>query len=82
MEALTILEKKITDLITLIKQLKAENAKLAQKNVRLTNELKTLKKTVSDGTQSIEKLNQEYTVAKVAMGDLIKSIDLLVENDQ
>lgn len=82
MEALSVLEKKIVELIKLVTKLREENAMLSKENVRLANELKTLNKSVSHGTQNIEKLSQEQNAIKMAVSSLIKDIDVLVENDQ
>lgn len=80
MQALTVLEKKISDLIALVRQLETQNAQLVQENVRLKNESKTLEERVLKGTQNVEKLNQEKAVTKDTVSSLIKDIDLLINN--
>lgn len=67
------------DLVAKNKDLKSENAKLAEENAQLVAKLDGLKGSVYKGTQEIETLNEEKALAKVAVDDLIKSIDDLVE---
>ena len=76
MKALGVLEKKVSDLLDLVKKLKEENAKLREEKKQLDSkvldfEVSMLKKR--------EELDQEKELTKVAVDGLIKSIDSLVE---
>ncbi len=64
------------------KELKAENAKIAEENVQLLAKLNDLGKKALDGNDQIDELNQEKALTKLAVDDLLerlKSIDSLVE---
>lgn len=80
MDTFVLLEKKIGELIEKIKSLQAVNEQLERKNVQLASELKSLEERVLKGTISIEELNQEKETTKIVVDDLIKHIDLLIEN--
>ena len=69
MKALGVLEKRVSDLLELIKRLKSENSKL--KAMINSFEASMLK--------SKQELDQEKELTKVAVDGLIKSIDSLVE---
>lgn len=84
METLQILEQKITQLIALVKELqaqiqglKAENATLVQKNADLFFELDSLKISILTDRESFA---DEKELAKLAVDEIIKNIDSLVNN--
>jgi regulator of replication initiation timing len=84
METLQILEKKIIQLMTLIKELqtqiqelKTENATLMQKNADLLFELDTLKASMISNQEVVA---EEKALAKLALDEIIKNIDSLVSN--
>lgn len=81
MEVLNVLEKKIAGLIELIKELKAENAKLAEQNAQLKQQLEVLENSVLSRHQNLEELGQERALTKLMVDDLIKNIDLLIEQE-
>lgn len=81
MEALNILEKKIASLIELIKELKTENAKLAEETAQLLAQLKGIEGTATSDAKQVDELNQEKTFTKLAVDELISSIDLLIESE-
>ncbi len=82
MEALSLLEKKITDLITAIKTLKKENAELVAQNKSLAKQFRDLEGSMVRTTDNVKELSQEKEVADLMVSDLIKSIDSLVKSDQ
>lgn len=82
MEALSLLENKIIDLVTIIKKLKQDNVELAAENKQLAKKVNDLQDSVSTSTCSIKELNQEKEVADLMVTDLIKSIDSLVQSEQ
>lgn len=79
METLELLEKKISQLVGLVSQLKDENKVLAKENSSLQKKLAALERDVVEGNESIEHLTTEKEATKGLISDLIKSIDKLVE---
>lgn len=84
MQALQVLEKKIVALVELIKELKTENAKIAEENAQLSAKLESLKSSALNESKRVQKLDMEKTLADSLVDDLIKNIDSLVgqENQQ
>jgi Asp-tRNA(Asn)/Glu-tRNA(Gln) amidotransferase C subunit len=62
--------------------LREEVVKLAAENAELYAKVEKLENTLLVRHQSIEGLNQERELTKMAMEDLIKSIDMLVGTEQ
>lgn len=75
MEVLNVLEKKIASLIELIKELRLENAALAQNNAHLKDQIEKLQ-------ASLLERPEEIALTKAAVDDLIKNIDFLIEHEQ
>lgn len=75
MEVLNVLEKKIASLIELIKELRLENAALAQNNAHLKDQVEKLQ-------ASLLERPEEIALTKAAVDDLIKNIDFLIEHEQ
>jgi len=73
MEMLQKLERKIIELISLVQELKAENARLVDENYQLLEKLTKLHS---------EELNQERIRTKLFVDDLIKSIDSLISTEK
>lgn len=82
METLSILEKKVVSLIDIIKQLKAENARLIEENTQLASKINFLQGTVHEDAKRVEELDQEKALTKMVVDDLIKNIDSLVEGEK
>ena len=76
MKALGILEKRVSDLLELIKKLKDENALLSLENKNLNATIESFEVYM---LKSKQELDQEKELTKVAVDGLIKSIDSLVE---
>lgn len=95
MEALRILEEKISSLIKVIHELKTKNDTLKNENSKSKAENKELKAEnallVEEKTQLSAKLNmmessllkdnERIEETKIVVDDLIKSIDALVKNE-
>lgn len=81
-ETLSILEKKVVSLIDIIKQLKAENARLIEDNAQLASRLNILQGAVHEDAKRVEELDQEKALTKMVVDDLIKNIDSLVEGEK
>jgi len=62
-------------------ELKAENDKLAEGNAQLTFQLNTIEKSVLKETGHVQELTEERSMTRLALDDLIKSIDSIVENE-
>ena len=75
MEVLNVLEKKIANLIELIKELRLENSTLVENNVQLKDQIEKLQ-------ASLLERPEEIALTKAAVDDLIKNIDFLIEHEQ
>lgn len=79
---LSVLEDKVVRLVEAVKQFKAENMRLAEENIRLHQSLDALEKSLMMESKDVEELSQEKAMTRVAVEDLIKSIDALVSDAQ
>lgn len=79
MEILAVLEEKIASLIELVKELKAENAKLTEDNAQLLAKIEMLESSLTNDVRRLEELNIEKALTKDAVNSLIISINELVE---
>jgi len=79
MESLELLEKKLTQLVGLVGQLKDENKVLEKENGSLKKKLSALERDVLESNESIEHLTTEKEATKGLISDLIKNIDKLVD---
>lgn len=82
MEVLNVLEKKIASLIEMIKELKAEKAQLLEENLELKQKVENFESSLLSRDKNVEERDQEIVLTKMVVDDLIKSIDLLVEEQQ
>ena len=82
MEALSVLEKKIAALVEMIHELREEKSKLVEQNEQLMAKLEHTQDAFLTDNERLEKLNQERALTKTVVDDLIRSIDLLVENEK
>lgn len=80
MNTLKLLEEKLTVLAELVKELKTENAKIAEENAQLEAKLLMLQNSLHEDSRRIDELKHEKELTKVVVDDLIKSIDSLVES--
>lgn len=80
MKTLKVLEDKLSSLVELVKDLKTENAKLAEENAQLAAKLSMLEASLQDDSHRIDELKQEKELTKIVIDDLIKNIDSLVGN--
>lgn len=80
MNVLKQLEEKLICLAELVKELKTENAKLAEENAQLSAQLVMLQNALKDDVKRIDELKHEKELTRLVVDDLIKSIDSLVEN--
>lgn len=76
MEALAVLENKISELIGLVNKLKKENATLVAEKEALCEQLSLLEGLTK---KDRETLSQEKELTKLAVSGLIKNIEALVE---
>jgi hypothetical protein len=79
MNSLKLLEEKLSCLVELVKELKTENSKLAEENAQLAAKLLMLEKASRDESVRVKELNKEQESTKLAVDDLIKNIDSLIE---
>ena len=78
MASIKVLEDKLVGLLELVKDLKTENAKLAEENAQLAAKLVMLESSLRDDSQRMDEFEREKERAKLVIDDLIKSIDSLV----
>ena len=78
MEVLTVLEKKVADLVDRINKLRADNDALNQENVQLRGKLESLKALSLSHSQEN---NQERELTKTMVDSLIRDIDAVVERE-
>ena len=79
---LTLLEEKVVMLVNTVKGLKQENATLLEKNKTLEDQLKALEGSLVSETKDLEELSQEKIMTKMAVDDLLKSIDELIDQKE
>ena len=78
MEALGVLEEKIRGLIGQVLELREANDRLVKEKIGLEKRVEAMEGSLLKDNRDLEDLNQEKTLTKVAVDDLIKSIDALV----
>lgn len=76
-----LLESKRSD-VELIKALKSEALRLVEENSQLRSQIDALEKTVLARHSNFEEANQERELMKMAVDELIRSIDILFEQQQ
>lgn len=79
MDAFKLLEEKIVSLIDRINDLQHTKIDLEERNIELQSKIKQLEETLMADVQRLDKLDQEKSITKLVVEDLIKSIDSLVE---
>ena len=79
---LGVLEDKVIRLVEAVQHFKAENVRLSEENAQLRQSLDTLERSLMVESKDLEKLSEEKAMAKVAVEDLIKSIDFLISDSQ
>lgn len=79
---LTLLEEKVVILVNTVKSLKLENAELKETNMLLQEQLKALEGSLVSETKDLEELSQEKIMTKMAVDDLLKSIDDLIDQKE
>ena len=60
---------------------KTENVKFAEDNAELVTQLKSLESTTQKENKQLRDLDEEKSLAKLVVDDLIKSIDALIERE-
>jgi len=79
---LTLLEEKVVMLVNTVKSLKLENNDLKEQNLLLQEQLKALEGSLVSETKDLEELSQEKIMTKMAVDDLLKSIDELIDQKE
>jgi len=79
---LTLLEEKVVMLVNTVKNLKFENAELKEQNKQFQEQLKALEGSLVSETKDLEELSQEKIMTKMAVDDLLKSIDELIDQKE
>lgn len=77
-DSLSLLEKKVIDLLDSNKKLKSENIELAEKNQLLNEKIDALEMSM---LKEKDDLDQEKEITKMVVDGLLKSIDSLVESE-
>lgn len=68
--------------LTMQTSLQEEVTKLCEENTLFRSQIEKLEDALMARHQSIEVLNQEREMAKMALDDLIKTLDVIVEDEQ
>lgn len=79
MESMQVLEQKIALLVAKIKDLQSQIGNLSQENSDLKHKLDALETTLLAGQESLE---EEKAITKIAVEELIKSIESVIPQDQ
>jgi len=79
MESMQVLEQKVALLVAKIKELQTQISNLLQENSDLKHKLDALETTLLNGQESIE---EEKAITKIAVEELIKSIEAVIPHDQ
>lgn len=79
---LTVLEEKVVLLVNTVKNLKQENIALKELNLLFQEQLKALEGSLVSETKDLEELSQEKIMTKMAVDDLLKSIDELIDQKE
>lgn len=79
---LALLEEKVVLLVNTVKSLKLENAELKEQNRLFQEQLKALEGSLVSETKDLEELSQEKIMTKMAVDDLLKSIDELIDQKE
>ena len=79
MEALAVLEKKITDLVDLVNTVRAENVRLTEKNDVLKKKVEDLE---SSSLEHTKESVQEREITKLMVDSSIHDIDAVVGREQ
>lgn len=78
MEVLSLLEKKITDLLTVVKERNFRISELNEENKSLREKIDALETIV---LKEKDELDQEKELTKMVVDGLIKNIDSIVESE-
>lgn len=79
---LAVLEEKVVILVNTVKNLKLENVDLREKNKSLQDQLKALEGSLVSETKDLQELSQEKIMTKMAVDDLLRSIDELIDQKE
>jgi regulator of replication initiation timing len=79
MESMQVLEQKVGLLVARIKDLQSQISNLLQENTDLKRKLDALETTLLAGQESME---EEKAITKIAVEELIKSIEAIMPQDQ
>ncbi len=76
------LEKKVALLIEMVRNERAINSRLIEENRNLAARLESLENSLLKDSRTMEELNSERQLTKMAVDELIQSIDRLVEEHE
>jgi methyl-accepting chemotaxis protein len=62
-------------------ELRTENAKFAEDNAQLSAQIKAIESSLEQENETVSLLNEEKSLAKVVVDDLLRSIDALIERE-
>lgn len=80
MEILVTLEQRVVSLVELVKRLQVENGGLREESLRLREQLEHFEHSLLSRDQHAEERSHELARAKVVVDELIRTIDLVVDN--
>ncbi len=81
MNALSMLEEKVAQLVGVMNQLRKENVDLKEENALLLEQVHILESSALQETKALDQMHQEKEATKAAVDDLIRNINALVSNE-
>ncbi|NRB21250.1 hypothetical protein HRU45_00715 [Candidatus Dependentiae bacterium] len=81
MEAFKVLEDKVSSLVKLVETLRVDKDKLTKENEKIKARYKSVEASHSVDSKRVTDLGKERELTKLAVDDLIKSINSLVEGE-
>jgi predicted transcriptional regulator len=82
MEALALLEKKITELVERANKLREENEALKQVNAHLEKTMEELQARLLSHDKENKENEEERALTKIMVDNLIQEIDAIVEHER
>lgn len=82
MEALQVLEQKIAVLVDNVRQIRADNSRLAQENAELTTKIAAMEFSYASDDQQRFQLAQEKELTRSVVDGLIERINALSESER
>jgi cell division protein FtsB len=77
-EVLSLLEKRVSDLVSVVKDLRSQNVELSKENQQLKEKVEALETVI---LKDKDQLSEEQELTKLVVDGVLKSIDAIVEGE-